>query len=150
MGEVGEETYFQVNSPQVVGEIIDHEAVIINLETGHYFSLEHVGADIWHEIERIASVDAIATAIANKYKIDKSEARQHVDALVDLLLSESLIRPADTPDASTQVELYPSDTPAQFILPQLKKYTDMEDLILLDPIHNVDTMGWPNVKQQDE
>jgi hypothetical protein len=26
----------------------------------------------------------------------------------------------------------------------LHKYTDMEELLLLDPIHDVDETGWPN------
>ena len=31
-----------------------------------------------------------------------------------------------------------------FAAPVLHKYTDMEDLLLLDPIHDVDESGWPN------
>jgi hypothetical protein len=27
--------------------------------------------------------------------------------------------------------------------PKLEKYTDMEDLLLLDPIHDVQEVGWP-------
>ena len=30
--------------------------------------------------------------------------------------------------------------------PQLMKYTDMQELILLDPIHDVDEKGWPHTK----
>ena len=29
-------------------------------------------------------------------------------------------------------------------LPRLRKYTDMQDLLLLDPIHEIDQSGWPN------
>jgi hypothetical protein len=29
-------------------------------------------------------------------------------------------------------------------VPVLNKYTDMQDLLLLDPIHEVDERGWPN------
>ena len=28
--------------------------------------------------------------------------------------------------------------------PQLSSYTDMQELLLLDPIHEVDESGWPN------
>ena len=34
--------------------------------------------------------------------------------------------------------------------PVLQKYTDMEDLLLLDPIHDVDEAGWPARKQPVE
>jgi hypothetical protein len=29
----------------------------------------------------------------------------------------------------------------------LQKFTDMQDLLLLDPIHEVDESGWPRVPQ---
>ena len=28
--------------------------------------------------------------------------------------------------------------------PDLRKYTDMEDFMLVDPVHDVDATGWPN------
>ena len=28
--------------------------------------------------------------------------------------------------------------------PNLEKHTDMAELILLDPVHEVDSMGWPH------
>jgi hypothetical protein len=33
----------------------------------------------------------------------------------------------------------------RFEIPALEKYTDMEELLLLDPIHEVDETGWPNI-----
>ncbi len=30
-----------------------------------------------------------------------------------------------------------------FAPPRLQRYTDMQDLLLLDPIHDVDEVGWP-------
>jgi len=28
----------------------------------------------------------------------------------------------------------------------VEKYTDMQDLVLLDPVHEVDERGWPHVQ----
>ena len=33
-----------------------------------------------------------------------------------------------------------------FEAPILNKYNDMQELLLLDPIHDVDEAGWPNTK----
>ena len=34
-----------------------------------------------------------------------------------------------------------------FQSPEIQKFTDMEDLLLIDPIHEVDEeAGWPNIK----
>ena len=42
---------YRPNAPQVIAETIAGEAMIVNLATGHYFSLQGSGADIWAEIE---------------------------------------------------------------------------------------------------
>ena len=41
------EPILSINSPSVVGEIIDGEAVIMDLRAGHYFSSQGAGCEIW-------------------------------------------------------------------------------------------------------
>jgi len=36
-----------------------------------------------------------------------------------------------------------------FNAPVLNKYTDMQDLLILDPIHEVDATGWPSTKPSE-
>jgi hypothetical protein len=59
------------------------------------------------------------------------------------LQQENLIVPVD---GETAVDLQPSnnghDKPS-FTPPLLHKYSDMQELLLLDPIHDVDEAGWP-------
>jgi len=31
-----------------------------------------------------------------------------------------------------------------FVSPSFTTFTDMQDIILLDPVHEVDTQGWPH------
>ena len=38
------------------------------------------------------------------------------------------------------------DTIGPFVPPTLEKYTDMQDLVLLDPVHEVDERGWPHAQ----
>jgi len=38
---------YRLNAPQVLAETIAGEAMIVNLATGHYFSLQGSGVDIW-------------------------------------------------------------------------------------------------------
>jgi hypothetical protein len=42
---------FRVNSPKVAAETIDGEVVIVNLDSGHYYSLLSTGAYIWNCVE---------------------------------------------------------------------------------------------------
>ena len=43
-----------------------------------------------------------------------------------------MLRPPDPPDE------------AEFSTPLVEKYTDMAELILLDPVHDVSALGWPS------
>ena len=62
---------------------------------------------------------------------------------MDELLAEGLIvhhelgerAPADVPRSALE-----------FAPPRLEKYSDLEDLLVLDPIHDVDEAGWPIAK----
>ena len=34
--------------------------------------------------------------------------------------------------------------------PLISKYSDMQELLILDPIHDVSDAGWPNPKSENE
>jgi len=65
-------------------------------------------------------------------------------------VAESLLVPlASAPSpASTRKPSLLADAP--FVLPVLERYTDMQELLLIDPIHDVDETGWPRRKEQSE
>lgn len=132
-----------VNAPHVVAEIIDEELVIMNLETGTYYSSLGLGAPIWRWLSDGHSGDAIAQAIAARATASIETVQADVSAFIDHLAREALIRPADgdiaTPGA-IHADPFPRYEPAT-----LNVYADMQDLMTLDPIHDVDTVGWPTV-----
>lgn len=146
-------TRFRVNTPQVTHETLDGEVVIINLDTGSYYSTNGAGTAIWNLIDAGAPIGQIVEVIANSYVGDPQEIVAGVNALVETLQQESLIVSDDKPRAEEVdgvVAAAKVDSELlQFDPPILQKYTDMEDLLLLDPIHEVDDAGWPK-KNQDK
>lgn len=141
--------HFRPNAPQVIHEVIDGEAVLVNLETGSYYSTDQVGADIWGMIEAGMAVSNIIDAIESKYASNRGEIESGVTYLVTQLQQEELIVAgrAQGPEdgASSPVASSEQANKPRFEQPVLSKYTDMEDLLLLDPIHDVDETGWPHV-----
>ncbi|HXY91638.1 MAG TPA: PqqD family peptide modification chaperone [Acidimicrobiia bacterium] len=131
---------FRVNSPTVVSETVDGEVVMIHLDTGNYYSLRSTGAVIWDAIERGCSLDAIAAAL-DASRRNGSAAGAVLGPFVAELAEEQLIVPCPA-DAGDPV---PIDLPTGDLEPPvLEKYTDMQHLILLDPVHEVDDgEGWP-------
>jgi hypothetical protein len=137
---------YRVNSPQVINETIDGEAIMINLATGSYYSLDRVGGDVWSLLEASLPVDDIVAELSRRYEATEDDIRRGVDDLLERLSSEELVVPCN--DAEPVRAVSPQSTPAKrspFRAPRLEKFTDMQDLILLDPVHEVDSRGWPHL-----
>jgi len=145
-------TQFRINSPKVIHETIDGETVIVNLDSGNYYSLDTVGADIWDAVGKGLPVDHIIEDISFKFAGNREEIEPSVRLFMSELLQETLIAPCDPGSAGneethdTPAKSTPSDGLLPFKAPTLQKYSDMQELLLLDPIHEVDETGWPNAK----
>jgi hypothetical protein len=126
---------YEVCAPSVVGEVIDGEAIIMNLHTGVYYSTSGLGAVIWQGVEEGVTRGAVLGWTQAAYG---DAATADVTAFLDGLLDRSLIRLADG-DATAALP----PAPAVYGAPVLAVHEDMQDLIQLDPIHEVAEMGWP-------
>jgi Coenzyme PQQ synthesis protein D (PqqD) len=137
---------YRVNNPQVIHEMIDGEAIMINLVTGSYYSLDPVAAEVWTFVEASESVERIVTELDRRYDAEPGAIRRGVDDLIQRLASEGLVVPCSGDGAAESVMSEPAPATRQpFRPPQLEKFTDMQDLILLDPVHEVDSRGWPHL-----
>ncbi len=146
------DAYVRVNAPQVIHESIDGEVIVIDLGTGNYYSLKGSGAEIWDALDRsgAATQDDLVDALGDRFEAAREELAAGVASLAAELLAEGLIVEAD---ASAQTGAPPSDTSGEakgaFETPRLEKFTDMQDLVLLDPVHEVDATGWPQKRPDD-
>jgi len=142
---------FQINEPSVVSETIEGEVVIINLDKGTYYSLRETSAQIWGCLQAQEGTDAILLRLNQLYEGDSEQMRDDVARFLSQLVEEEIIRVEDgnsSVEAASPVEEPSSgEIPKKrpFEAPVLEKFTDMEHLLLLDPIHEVDETGWPNV-----
>ena len=143
---------YRVRAPAVVSETIDGEVVIMNLKSGNYYSLQSTGADIWDWIERGLAHGDLLHALDSKYDGPRADMESALDDflqhLKDELLIEDLAGSEGNGAASTIANGFDHEegpkTP--FKRPELNVYSDMQDLLLLDPIHDVDETGWPTPK----
>src|SRR3954451_6928868 len=137
---------FRVNTPTVTHETIDGEAVIINLDSGNYYSLVDAGSLIWALVERGASTSEVQNLVQQTYQGDVTVIDQGVHELLEELQREDLIVLVDAAPAADLTEVTPSTNGHEkplFNAPSLNKFSDMQELLLLDPIHDVDDAGWP-------
>ena len=135
---------FKINTPDVIYESFESEVVIIDFKTGSYYSLDSVGSDIWRFIEEGATATEIVEAMTCRYE----GSREHIDTAVNHLLAklqkENLIvtdgvkKPGSEGEPNIHVETHPETEKLRFDTPILQTFTDMQELLLLDPIHEVD------------
>lgn len=138
--------YYQVNNDHVAYEFIENEVVIIHLDNGNYFNLEGVGADIWNGIVANMSKRDIVSFLINSYEGEEQLITESVNNIINQLESEELIISSDEIEKINHVtrEYNETNQKSIFTLPVLQKYEDMQDLLLLDPLHDVnETIGWP-------
>ena len=65
----------------VTFEVVADEAILIDINSGTYFSLNEVGTEFWEMLDGQQTIEQHANAIANKYDVETSMV---VDDLLEL------------------------------------------------------------------
>jgi hypothetical protein len=132
-----------VTNPQVIHETIDGETIIIDLATGTYFSLQGAAPAIWNALVAGESDEQLIARLQSVYAADAAELRDTISPFLEELVRSQLIAPGE---AAGPAAPGPTETGERvaFVAPKLERYEDMQDIILLDPVHKVDNQGWPH------
>jgi hypothetical protein len=135
-----------VNAPDVIGQTIEGEAIILHLGSGFYYSTKGSGPLVWDLLGASHSFEEISSLLAAQFEVTVDEVEPALRQLIEQMCEEGLLVAAD--EAVVPQRTAPA-TPADrlaFVPPTLEKFTDMEDLLLLDPVHEVSPeRGWPHV-----
>lgn len=137
---------YELNEPDVVAETIDNEAIVINLEKGVYFSIRSIGLYAWEALLSHHPSEVIASELSKRFPAEAAKIDEDMRVYLKALLDERLLRV--TSSDRNHHGPFPSDNLLSIIYecPAFQKYTDMEALLLLDPIHDTDEQGWPHTK----
>jgi hypothetical protein len=136
---------YRVNSPHVISETVGGETIIVNLALGHYFSLQGTAVDVWQRLERGEATETIVPDLEQRYEAADGE----IDAAVKRLLDDFVAAELVVADGNGTGTITPALSEVvgervPFVSPSFTTFTDMQDIILLDPVHEVDTRGWPH------
>jgi coenzyme PQQ synthesis protein D (PqqD) len=139
---------YRVSGPAVIHETIEGETIVIDLSRGIYYSLEDGATETWVGLLAGLSRDQITARLTRIYPRSANEIPQSVDELLERLEAEGLLvpdsaplaAPGAAPDAARTAEPAPRPEQARFVL---HKLDDLQDLIRIDPIHDVGEAGWP-------
>ena len=117
-------------SPDVVFEEFEDELVVLNLANGQYFGLNTAASEVWRTLMDGADPAGIT---ANGDAAPITEFVERLKALELVALGE---------DATTDTLLSVDAAPT------IEAYDDLADLIMADPIHDVESeVGWPKLAE---
>jgi hypothetical protein len=69
-------------------------AVLLNLQTKRYYSLNETGTRIWEMVQQTADEEAIVATLLHEYEVEETMARAEVRRILDELIEAQLIVPA--------------------------------------------------------
>lgn len=131
--------YYQINHGPVVFERHADEIIAIHLDSGAYFSMGGAAARLWELLDTGMAVDSLEKYFTAAHEGEPAAIAAAVRAFVERLAAAQLIVPA----AGGGVFPVPPAEKSPFPAFDLQVYTDMQDLLLLDPVHDVGDGGWP-------
>lgn len=146
------ERRYRIRGAPIIHDTIDNETIAINQQTGAYYSLEGPAALAWLTLAEGATPSEVSHRLASRYEaagqpLEAAVADFLAELLAEALIMEDLAEPADAagragPPNNGAADPPPADRPI-FSGLRLQRYTDLEVMLLADPIHEVDDSGWP-------
>lgn len=135
------------NLQVTASETFAGEAVVIHFDRGTYFSLRGSAPAIWSFLQEPTSIAAIVSAVQSLAKPLSSDFESRLAVFVAKLAEEDLIvnstEPARNPAVSAETVAALAEPP------NLEIYTDLAELIAMDPVHEIDILsGWPKAPPQ--
>lgn len=75
----------------VAFEVLDGEAVVLNLQTGVYFQLNEVGTRVWELLSVHGEAEPIVDALFEEYEVERATLTEDVDRLISELSEKGLL-----------------------------------------------------------
>lgn len=136
-----------VRHESVSHERVDGDVIAVDLESGTYFSMSGTGADVWTAASSGLVADEWLTALDHAY--GRECPREDINAFVTVCLDRHLLVKAATP-MSGSLALPQDFSRTTWTAPRLEVFEDLRDLLLVDPVHDTSTFGWPNTERLDD
>jgi hypothetical protein len=143
---------YEPTGPDIVSEEIDGEVIIVNLRNGNYYSLSQSATVIWAGIQERATLERLQDHLHRRYSGQTESMRRDLAQLIQALETEQLITRRSAAELPAGAEADPAeaevtDEREAYQPPLFERFTDMGDLLLLDPVHETeDEKGWPHAR----
>jgi len=135
--------------PSVSMERLDGETIVIDFESGRFYSFRESAADLLWLISTGIEFALFESVLQKYFRVHEStDLFQDIGSFIDTLLGLNLIEKSavDSEIDSTgisDVELPEDYLRRDWVSPLLVSNDELSDLLKIDPIHDVTESGWP-------
>ena len=131
---------YELNTPDIVSEAFDGEYVVLNLSNGKYFSMVDSANLLWTSLTEGTSPRAIVDGAVRAGNRHAAAIESFLGQVIEL----RLVRPAASAEPAAMDAGLAERIATIDSAPQVEVFDDLADLILADPVHDVDEeAGWP-------
>lgn len=138
---------YVIDEANVSWERLAGEVIAIQLATGNYYSMGGVAADIWSLLTEGIDVDVIFQTLDKYYQLPEN-ARNEVEQFLLNATEAKLIKISQENLDFNSKDLPDDFSRTSWVPPILQEYEDLQDLILVDPVHDTKATGWPELKEE--
>ena len=142
---------YSINAKKMYCDMADGQAIVINFETGMYYGMSPLASAILDLILKGATPEAIAAALKGKPGASAS-IEEDIKAFIQKLMDREILVVHENQDglksiAAEEIQ-FDQEALAEGFGLEINEYAEAQDLILADPIHDVNVdMGWPIMKE---
>jgi hypothetical protein len=132
--------FIGVDTARCNHDTVDGETVILDATTGVLTLLIGIGPLIWERLVGGVDRNSLLAEVAGTYGPD---AAADATGFLDELIGAGFVVELDGIESGV-----PAATawPDDYAAPQIERYDDIADIMMMDPIHEVDkTLGWPRI-----
>ncbi len=136
---------FRVYGAEITQGTLDGDVVVVNVRTSRSYSMYGIGAALWTLLVAGQSAEAIVDRFARSFGVTAKRAASVIDPFIAALEAEQLIRPAasDAPPGRIADDVLDGVAPP-LVAPLFRQFSDLEELLLLEPIWTDAAAGWAN------
>ena len=108
--------------------------------------MQGTAVEVSHGLERGEAAETIVLELEQRYEAADGEIeRSREESLLeDFLAAELVVAEGNGTGTVAPASAQGVGERVPFVPPSFTTFTDMQDIILLDPVHEVDTRGWPH------
>jgi hypothetical protein len=140
---------FARNADEIAADVVDGEAVIINLANGTYYSLDATATCVWEALDTPRSLEELADVLVARFEVGAAQALEDCTALLRSLADEALVTVVPAGDRVAAASVTMAAQRLAYVAPRLSKYTDMADMLALDPpLPGLKDLPWKTTESQ--